>query len=105
MFASVSQYEPGHHYRDGCVFPDPHHLMPRTHNPNNEILADIRLYRAERLKMNNPKDWAYILRVFERVDAKGVYVTNGWTRVTSTDMIEHTKKVLTRLANLEKMDS
>lgn len=105
MFTSTSKYEPGHYDGDGCVFPDPGHFNKnfRSSLTSNEILADIRRYRAERLGMNNPKDWAFILRVFEGVKERGFYVTNNWARITSPEMIDHTAKVLTKLASLEKV--
>jgi len=112
MFTSTSKYEPGHYDGDGCVFPDPGHFnknyidrQERMHLQSNEILADIRRYRTERLRMNNPKDWAFILRVFKGVEERGFYVTNDWKRITSPEMIYHTAKVLTRLANLEKVSA
>lgn len=72
---------------------------------SNKILADIRKYRAERLRMNNPKDWAFILRVFETVEARGVYVSTDWERITTTEMIEHAYRVLTRLASMDRLSA
>ncbi|MDF2506313.1 MAG: hypothetical protein K0Q52_172 [Microbacterium sp.] len=66
------------------------------HNEPNPILVDVRKFRALRLKMNNPKGWAYILRVVERAVTARAYAD-----VTVTEEhIDHARRVLTRLARL-----
>lgn len=67
----------------------------------NPILADVRRYRQARLRMNNPKGWAHILRAFDRAAQHGAYVTNDWVRITSPEHIDHARRVLQRLARLE----
>lgn len=72
------------------------------HHPVNPILADVRRYREERQRLNNPKGWAHILRVFMRAADHGQYVTSDWERFTTPEMLDHARKVLTRLAALEE---
>lgn len=72
----------------------------RVHEAN-PILVDVRRYRAERARMNNPKGWAHIRRVFSRAALHGAYVTNDWERISSPEHIEHARRVIDRLARLE----
>jgi hypothetical protein len=79
----------------------PYHWAPRPEYnvPVNPILVDIRIYRAARREMNNPKGWEHVLRKFERA-IKG---TSGpWTDATAEHVV-HARKVLTHLANLEAL--
>jgi hypothetical protein len=63
----------------------------------NPILEDARVYRADRLRMNNPKGWAHIFRTFESADRSGVYFESGCT----SDEIEEARLILSRLARLD----
>lgn len=67
------------------------------HNEPNPILVDVRKYRAERLKMNNPKGWTHVLRRFEHADKTNH--TNMWTNDVAH--IDHARRVLERLARWE----
>lgn len=40
----------------------------------NPVLRDALVYRNERRTMNNPKNWAHVVRVVKNAVAKGVYV-------------------------------
>lgn len=69
----------------------------------NLVLEDTRRYRQARLRMNNPKGYDHILRVFTRARDYGHFVTGNWERITNRRMLAHAAKVLERLANLERM--
>lgn len=77
------------------------------HNPTNSILDDSRAARADALR-RHPGGYAYVnmLAAFNMcVDSSGHFITSDWERITDADQIDHTRRVLTRLANLEKMSS
>lgn len=72
----------------------------------NPILLDVRKYRTERLRMNNPKGWDHILRKFEyAVTEGGAFVTNEWARITNPEHIAHARAVLERLARAWRLDT
>lgn len=79
--------------------PRPEYDRPQN-NPTNPILTDIRKNRPEGLS------WAKMLKHYNWVTfAAAHYITEDWERITDEDQIDHTRKVLTRLATLEKEES
>ncbi|UVG35306.1 hypothetical protein SEA_CECE_300 [Microbacterium phage Cece] len=71
-------------------------------NPVSPILEDLRLYRAERLRMNNPKGYDHILRKFDYATSHGYFVTNNFEHVENKDVLDHARRVLERLVSLEE---
>lgn len=69
-------------------------------NPTNPILKDIRKNRPEGVS------WAKMLKHYNWVTfAAAHYITEDWVRIIDEGQIEHARKVLTRLAALEKEES
>lgn len=71
----------------------------------NIILQEARLYRAERLKMNNPKGYVHIERVARNALAHGAFITNSFERILPTDpQATQALEILSRLARLDSLN-
>ena len=73
------------------------------HNEPNLILVDVRRYVEERSRMNQPKGWSRVLGIFSAAADYGHFVTGDWEEITSPEMLDHARRVLTRLANLAQI--
>ncbi|MFS0887075.1 hypothetical protein [Aeromicrobium sp. 179-A 4D2 NHS] len=71
------------------------HVEPYTTSVN-PVLRDALIYRNERMSMDDPKDWAHVVRVVKRAVAGGVYVG-----VATPNQIEKACAALDEIAEAE----
>ena len=67
-------------------------LVGMTSNP---VLANAKRYKAERQGMNNPKDWAHVLRQVKKFAA-----ANPWG--ATPDEIEQATRAIAELSDAER---
>lgn len=67
------------------------------HNEPNLVLSDARIALRQGISASE-----ILRRINYSVSGAGHYITLNWERITDRDMIDHARRVLTRLANLTK---
>ncbi|MCE0510884.1 hypothetical protein LVJ59_17695 [Microbacterium sp. KKR3/1] len=72
-------------------------LYPQT-NPSSVILMNTRVAR-ERGSSFHGIEYAFT----GCVEAAGHFITLDWQRITDSRMIDHARRVIERLANLERL--